>query len=172
MEQATTEKTSSAVSTQTTTTVGVPPQQELFNVPLVGYGGGVLGSLLTFIGSVMWFRRKISRDNLEIARDVSEKKLLTVITEERDRAVLAAEQAWRTRTDDARLIGELTGEVKHLTDANAHLIKDVGSLRDEIAQLRDIIHSMLPPEIATQMRQNAIQRAADLREIIPLPPHE
>ncbi len=165
MEQATTEKTTSTLST--TSTVGIKEQPELFNVPLVSYGSGALGSILTLVGTALWFRRKISRDNLEIARDVSEKKLLTVITEERDRAVLAAEQAWRTRTDDARLIGQLTGEVKHLTEANIHLIRDVGSLRDEIAQLRDIIHSMLPPEIAQQMQQNALQRAEQLREIIP-----
>ncbi len=154
------------VNSQTTSTVGAAPA-ELFNVPLVGYGGGVLGSLLTFVCSVMWFRRKISRDNLEIAKDQSEKKLLTIITEERDRAVLSAEAAWRTRTEDAKLIGQLTGEVKHLTEANTHLIRDVSSLREEIAKLRDIIHSMLPPEIAAQMQQNAIDRAEHMRTLIP-----
>lgn len=164
MEQPTTAKTTSTLSTTSTTG---EQQPELFNVPLASYGGGALGSILTLLGTILWFRRKISRDNLEIAKDHSEKRLLTVITEERDRAVLAAEAAWRTRTDDARLIGQLTGEVKHLTEANIHLIRDVGSLRDEISQLRDIIHSMLPPEIAAQMQQNAIHRADQLREIIP-----
>ncbi len=136
------------------------PAEFVITAPAIG--GSLLVTVLTIVGTIMHFRRKLSRDNLEIAKDSSEKKLLTTITEERDRAVASAEVAWKTRTEDAQLIGQLTSEVKHLTITNTSLINDVAGLRSEISQLREVIYGMLPPNIAAQLRDRADLNATQL----------
>lgn len=110
-----------------------------FYVPVTPLSGGIVGSLITVICFVLWIRRRLSSDSLQMAKDTSEKRLLTIITEERDRAVLAAETAWKTRAEDAKLIGQLTSEVKHLSETNISLIRDIAGMREEIAQLRGIV---------------------------------
>ena len=123
-------------------------------MPSLTSGGGLITAIVSGLMGVLWLRRRLSRDSLEVAKDVGEKRLLSVITEERDRAVAAAEAAWATRTEDARLIGQLTSEVKHLTETNRNLISDVSGMREEIGQLREIIYSLLPPDIADRMRKS------------------
>lgn len=124
-------------------------------------GGGMIATGVSLVAGLLWLRRRLSRDSLEVAKDASEKRLLSVITEERDRAVAVAEAAWATRTEDARLIGQLTSEVKHLTEANRNLISDVSGMREEIVQLKEIIYSLIPPDIADRMRKSANQPYAE-----------
>lgn len=128
----------------TVETTGSPADFAVSAIPL---GSSIIGTVISVAMGLLYLRRRISRDNLMVAKDVSEKRLMVVITEERDRAVLAAETAWRTRTEDAKLIGQLTAEVKHLTDANTNLIRDVAGLRQEISQLREIINENITAQL-------------------------
>ena len=120
-------------------TSNVVGEKVSFHIPDVPLGGSILSSVIAILGCILWFRRRVSSDDLAMAKDKSEKRLLTVITEERDRAVLAAEAAWKIRAEDAKLIGQLTSEVKHLSETNISLIRDIAGMREEIAQLRGIV---------------------------------
>lgn len=114
------------------------------NIPYGGYLAGGMGLVVTVIGTILAIRRRISRDNTALKHDATERDILQSMTNERNRAQAAAEEAWRTRAEDAKLIGQLTGEVKHLTEANQNLILDVATMRQEIKELRETVAMLLP----------------------------
>ena len=138
--------------------------------PYAGYITSGVAVAMTVISAILLIRRRISKDNTEIKKDSTERDLLHRMMQERDRAQAAAEEAWRNRAEDAKLIGQLTGEVKHLTEANQNLIQDVDALRRDIKDLHDTL-TMLMPSMAglsispTELRDFvAQQRAAQTNE--------
>lgn len=80
-------------------------------------------------GAVMYLRKYISRQNVEINKDTAESKLIKMLQEERDKALAAAHDAWKTRAEDAKLIGELTSEVRSLRETVLQLKNEVDSFR-------------------------------------------
>jgi hypothetical protein len=162
-----------AQGTMNTSTTGAPANFPLSEIP---HSAGIISALLTLVGGMMWLRRRISRDSVEGVKDRSEKSLVQTLQHERDSAVNSEKEAWKTRTDDAKRIGELTSEVKHLTRTNVALMEDVTMLRVEVKALRDMLHSLLPKNIADMIRAHEEQLTIErLREIVPPPappPHE
>jgi hypothetical protein len=128
-------------TTANTATTGTPADFHITDIP---FGGTVVTSIMSAMAAVLWVRRKLSKDNVELAKDRVEASVLQTISAERDRAVLAAEKAWQTRAEDAKLIGQLNGEVKHLSHMNCDLIKEVENLRNDFQQLREVILCLLP----------------------------
>ena len=61
---------------------------------------------------LIYLRRFLSRQSVDLKKDSAEAHLIKTLQEERDRAMAAAEKAWETRAEDAKLIGELSSEVK------------------------------------------------------------
>ena len=112
--------------------------------PYAGLITSGLAVAMSVVSVVLIIRRKISRDNTALKHDATERDMLQSMTNERNRAQAAAEEAWRTRAEDAKLIGQLTGEVKHLTEANQNLIQDVATMRQEIKELRETMAMLLP----------------------------
>lgn len=148
-----------------TASKGAPENFPVAQIPYGPYVGGAMGMVLSVVGAILYVRRRLSRDNTAIAHEQSERNMLNKMSAERDRAMSAAEEAWRTRAEDAKLIGQLTGEVKHLTEANQNLIQDVESLRKDIKELREVLSFMLPTvpgmNITTEeLREFLTQRAA------------
>lgn len=81
------------------------------------------------LASLMYLRKYISRQNVEINKDSAESNLIKTLQEERDKALAAAHEAWKTKAEDAKLIGELTSEVRALRETVMQLKAEVDSFR-------------------------------------------
>jgi chromosome segregation ATPase len=98
-------------------------------------GAGALASLL-------YLRRFLSRQGVDIRKDSAESNLIKTLQDERDKAMAAAEKAWETRTEDAKLIGELTSEVRSSRVVIEDLKSKLSEMRTEMQQLSMELHSM------------------------------
>lgn len=105
--------------TTTAATVQPAPTPALPVTPETAYslGGGAL-----IVGMwLMWLRRKMSRDGLEIIKDRGEGTLVQTLLEvnaklvsENERLMLVANEAWSVRNADAVRIAQLEGMVEQL----------------------------------------------------------
>lgn len=112
-----------------------------FEVPIpdATAGSSIVTAVVSILGAILWLRRRLSRDNLEVSKDSAEKNLLVTAIAERDKAIASAEEAWESRTKDAELIGKLSSDVEHLSAINKNLLEEVERLRAEINDLRILI---------------------------------
>lgn len=78
------------------------------------------------LASLMYMRRFISRQNVDINKDSAESNLIKTLQEERDKAMAAAQEAWKSKAEDAKLIGELTSEVRALRETVLELKAEMG----------------------------------------------
>ena len=85
-------------------------------------GAGALGALI-------YLRKFISRQNVEVNRDSAESNLIKTLQEERDKAMADAREAWKTKAEDAKLIGELTSEVRALRETILELKQEVDAMK-------------------------------------------
>lgn len=156
----------------TDATTGISNMPSL--LPEIPQGGGILAACASVVAAVFYLRRKISRDGLEVTKDGAEGAMLETAIAERDKAMATAAEAWKVRTEDAKLIGKLSSDVEHLTKANEKLTAEVGSLRD-------ILYLFLPQSVVTMLQQpdgkidavklrDAIQRQTGQRNVSPLTP--
>jgi hypothetical protein len=106
-------------------------------------GGGVMTALFTLIGGLMWLRRRLSHDRLEVKKDSAEINLLEIVIKERNNAMEDAKEAWAKRASDAELIGKLSAqveatntEVRLLHQLNEAQVRELAALRNDIAALR------------------------------------
>lgn len=90
--------------------------------------GAIGGALAIFVS----FRRRLSRDNTEVAKDRAETNLVQTLREERDKAMADAREAWDRRTKDAQAIAKLTTE-------NEYLKRDMQRLEGEVQELKESI---------------------------------
>lgn len=132
-----------AATTVQTATVGTPPALPDM-LPNVSPSVGVLSSVSAVLVALLWVRRKFSRDGLEVTKDASEGKLLITLATERDKAMESAREAWRSRADDAKQIGQLSSDVAHLTKTNEGLTSELTVLRSEVRELKDMVNLLLP----------------------------
>lgn len=65
----------------------------------------------------MYLRKVVSRQNVEVTKDSAESNLIKTLQAERDKAMDAAREAWKSKAEDAKLIGELTSEVRALRES-------------------------------------------------------
>lgn len=107
-------------------------------------GAGIWGSAGGVLALLLWLRRYLSRDKVEANRDKAEVNLLAVLQEERDlarkgeaEARAREEEAWRARNADAKLIGELTAQVKHQSSIIEHQSQTIASLEAQINTLHN-----------------------------------
>ena len=91
-------------------------------------GAGALGSLL-------YLRRFLSRQNVDIRKDSAESNLIKTLQDERDKAMQAATEAWKSKAEDAKLIGELTGEIRSLRQAMTELKEELDSVNARLREL-------------------------------------
>ena len=104
------------------------------------WGAGAIG--LGGVGALM--RRRLSRDNTEVAKDRAEAQFVTQLMQERDRAQqqardaqAAASAALADRQDDAAVIGRLRAE-------NEYLIKEIARLDDELQSFKRRVARLYP----------------------------
>lgn len=107
-------------------------------------GGGLVTAVLSIAAGIMWFRKQMSNDKLDVEKNRVEHSLLEVLTRERNAAMEDARQAWAQRAHDAEMIGRLTAEVDGLRKLNEKVNAEVSLLRDlntkqsvEIQSLRE-----------------------------------
>jgi hypothetical protein len=112
--------------------VSMPDPALPYGISLNRYDGPVswaISALVAFFGAVLWLRRRTSRDNTEIAKDRAETNLVSVLREERDRAMNEAREAWARRTGDAE-------KIAHLEAENGFLKRDVQALSNQVNELK------------------------------------
>jgi len=121
------------------------------------HGGSVVGAVLSVAGGLLWLRRRMSRDRLEVKKDSAETQLLEIIIKERNAAMDDAREAWSNRAADSKLIGALQAEVHGLRELNqktnnevellrllnARQSDDIETLRREINAVKEQIHSCM-----------------------------
>ena len=83
------------------------------------------------VGSLLYLRKFLSRQGVDIKKDSAESNLIQTLQAERDKAMAAAEKAWETRAEDAKLIGELTSEVRSSRELIEQLRKQVAEMKTE-----------------------------------------
>ncbi len=96
------------------------------------------------VASVLYLRRFLSRQGVDIKKDTAEANLISTLQVERDKAMAAAEKAWTSRTDDAKLIGELTSEVRASREIIDQLKDQLVAMAEEMKTLRLIIDRRHP----------------------------
>lgn len=138
-------KPKSEIVALTGTQINVPP--ELIS------GSSVAGAALTVILVALALRKRLSKDNLELTKDRAETNLIATyqetiksLQEQNEKLDANAREAWRTRAEDAKRIGELSSKVEHLTDINESLEKTVGTMQTRIDHLLSMVRRLLPPE--------------------------
>lgn len=87
------------------------------------------------LASLVYLRRFMSRQRVDLKKDDAEANLIKTLQEERDKAMAAAEKAWETRAEDAKLIGELTGEVRACREI-------IERLQAKVDELQNGMHEM------------------------------
>lgn len=92
-------------------------------------GGGIVGAVIAIIYAIMWLRRTWSSDGVGVVRDRSESQILETALRERNEALEAAHEAWRTRAEDAKQIGLLSAQVEGLKELNHKTNNEVHLLR-------------------------------------------
>jgi len=111
-------------------------------LPNAPEGTGVTGIVAAIIGIVLWLRRRVSRDGLEMSKDSAETTLILTLQAERDKAMDAAERAWSTRTEDAKLIGKLSSEVESLTRINMEMREQMREMKMELHAMHQQINEL------------------------------
>lgn len=111
--------------------------------PALISGGGIFSAAATCVVAFLALRKRWSRDNLELTKDRAEtnliasyEKIIAENTKTIQRLDENAREAWRTRAEDAKQIGELSAKVGHLTSLNE-------SLNQQIARLTAMVRHTL-----------------------------
>lgn len=113
-------------TTTSTASVGDPAA-----FPIVGgeLAGSVIAVAVTVVGGLMWFRRKSSRDSVEIVKDRTEGRLLEKLMDDRDAKAADAKEAWAAHNELVKRNGFLEAE-------NVHLKREVDRLMSELTRLQ------------------------------------
>ena len=133
----------------------------------VAVGGGGVTLLLAIVYTVLSLRRRLSRDNVEVVKDRTESELITKLVQERDKYLENAREAWRTRAEDAKRIGELSTQVQHLTEDNENLRRNVKQLRTEVTRLVALVQEHMPsfPSTSAALRNSdAVKPIAEAKD--------
>lgn len=93
------------------------------------------------LASLMYLRRFISRQNVDINKDSAESNLIKTLQEERDKAMAAAQEAWKSKAEDAKLIGELTGEIRQLRDALKEVKAELDGVKEQLITMAGVAHA-------------------------------
>lgn len=112
--------------------------------------GTTLGSAIAgLLGLLIYLRKKLSRDRVDIQSNVAQVDLIGTLQKERDSARLGEElarkredEAWKLRNADALLIGGLTAKVQTFADSNAMLVTQVAEQKETISQLTSKVQAL------------------------------
>ena len=99
---------------------------------------------MTIIGTILWLRRRVSRDNTEVAKDKGEKQLVERLITERDLAAADAREAWKQRNADAQSIARLEARLLAMEEKIQDLNRDLKLKDREIKGLRRVIKETNP----------------------------
>jgi hypothetical protein len=107
-------------------------------------------------GAVLVLRRRLSRDNVEVAKDRAEAGLVELLRKERDSAFAEAKRVRDQRTADAEIIARLMSDKAHL---EAEVRRQRADYRRMVRELPAPIQRVLrdtgfadlgPPELGDQ----------------------
>lgn len=85
---------------------------------------GIAGVATALVGTLLWLRRRVSKDSTEINADKAQNTILGTALSRADAAERDAREAWAQRTKDAEAIARLSVQ-------NEALIAQISLLRDE-----------------------------------------
>ena len=110
-------------------TVEMPPDR----LPaLVGPESGIVTAVVGVITAILWLRRKLSRDNTEVAKDAAEAKYVIGLTQELEKARAALVTVYTERNKLSEEVGELRASVKFLKEANQKLEERIAQLEHQV----------------------------------------
>lgn len=119
-----------------------------FIPPELPEGSSIWAAGGTAVAAFLWLRKRLSADKLDITKDQAQIDLIASLQKERDQARLGEAEArqredaaWKSRHEDAKLIGTLTAKVEALTMTNEALTKQVATLQKDLHDIRNYIHS-------------------------------
>ncbi len=150
--------------TDTTQNTSMTIQATVHSIPPAVQGGGVVGLAISLISFFFWIRRRFSSDGLANHRDDATEGLIRTLVAERDKAMVQAAEAWSLRSNDAKMIGELTGKVNHFTDVNEALRQELGVVRKELHELKLLVKALLPKQLGDAVLKGAVAPS----EVLPL----
>lgn len=150
--------------TETTQAKTVAETQQITVPPGMVNGGGILGIAVTAVLTFLALRKRWSRDNLELTKDRAETNLIAAyqktiadLQAANERLDQNAREAWRTRAEDAKRIGELSAKVEHLTEVNQsqtskveHLTQINEKLEVQVEELTAMVRRLLAGQQANQ----------------------
>lgn len=117
------------VTEKATTTAASVAEPAGFPTNMNELGGGVLAAAVTMVGMVMYFRRKVSRDNTEIIQDRATGKFTQQLMDELAASRENAKEAWGK-------FNELNAEVGQLRAEKIYLSKEVDRLTAELTSVQ------------------------------------
>lgn len=85
---------------------------------------GIASVAAAIAGTLLWLRRRVSKDSTEINADKAQNSILGIAMTRADAAEKDAREAWAQRTNDVAKIAELTNE-------NKNLLEKIVQLRDD-----------------------------------------
>jgi hypothetical protein len=126
------------------TTLATPPAAPPVVTPYSDQVTWLLGAVGSAIATLLWLRRKTSRDSTEIAKDRAEQNLVQTLTLERDKAMADAREAWARRTADAEQIAGLKSENEYLKRDVERLGKQVNDLTLRLDMVTSALSTIKP----------------------------
>lgn len=129
------------------TTIAMPEPAPPYGVSQHQFDGPVswaISAVAGFVATLLYFRRKVSRDSTEITKDKAESNLVQTLRDERNEAMNAAREAWDRRTTDAEEIAGLRKENEYLKRDVAKLTTQVDELKAQLAVVFNALRTMKP----------------------------
>lgn len=121
--------------------------------------GSIWGIGASAVAALLWLRTKLSKQNVEVTEDSAKISLIEVLQKERDQARHGEaearkreDDAWKARAEDAKLIGELSMQVKNLAKINETLEQQVATMREELHKMRDELATLKTGQQLHQLR--------------------
>lgn len=106
------------------------------NLETLPEGSTIAATATSIVAGLIWLRRFLSREKVDLTKDLAEGHLIKTLQSERDKAMETAQQAWAVRTEDAKQIGTLMAKVEHLSAINANLVSSIEELKQEFALVK------------------------------------
>lgn len=127
--------------------------------------GGVMALVVSALLGFLAIRKRFSKDNLELTKDRAETNLIAAyqktigdLTERNKQLDENAREAWRTRAEDARRIGELSSKVEHLTEINANMTEQMTLQTETIRLLTESNKALMLSNTNLEARVNEMTR--------------
>lgn len=122
----------------------------------------VASVVAALVGSILYFRRKASTDNVAISKDDAERGTIAFLQSERDKYMNQHEETLTKLRDAEVKVERLTGQVERLTADKDRMALQITTCEGQLRQLRRIVLQAMPEQAGEIFR-------SDFGELTPTP---